>query len=58
MKNWPRPWLLKDRGGDLHDNTIGALCARDYKGVGNQYVDEGKLVIEVENGNLERYRGV
>ena len=23
---------------------IGALCARDYKGVGNQYVSEGKLI--------------
>ena len=26
--------------------TVGALCARDYKGVGNQYVDEGKCVIQ------------
>lgn len=24
---------------------VGALCARDYKGVGSQYVAEGKLVI-------------
>lgn len=23
---------------------VGTLCTRDYKGVGNQYVDEGKLV--------------
>lgn len=29
----------------LTDNqTVGALCARDYKGVGNQYVSENKLV--------------
>jgi DNA (cytosine-5)-methyltransferase 1 len=28
------------------NEIIGALCARDYKGVGNQYVDEGKLVVE------------
>ena len=26
-------------------NTIGALCARDYKGVGDQYVDEGKCIV-------------
>jgi hypothetical protein len=31
-------------GGD--DQTVGALCARDYKGVGNQYVNEGKVVIQ------------
>ena len=24
--------------------TVGALCARDYKGIGNQYVNEGKCV--------------
>lgn len=28
------------------NEIIGALCARDYKGVGNQYVDEGKLVVQ------------
>jgi DNA (cytosine-5)-methyltransferase 1 len=27
-------------------NSIGALCARDYKGVGNQYVQEGKCIVE------------
>lgn len=26
--------------------VVGALCARDFKGVGNQYVAEGKLIIE------------
>jgi DNA (cytosine-5)-methyltransferase 1 len=25
-------------------STVGALCARDFKGVGSQYVDEGKCV--------------
>lgn len=29
----------------VSDQSVGALCARDYKGVGNQYVDENKLVI-------------
>jgi DNA-cytosine methyltransferase len=26
--------------------VIGALAARDYKGVGSQYVDEGKVIVE------------
>jgi DNA (cytosine-5)-methyltransferase 1 len=26
-------------------STVGALCARDYKGVGNQYVAEGKCIV-------------
>ena len=30
----------------LYANTIGPLCARDYKGIGNEYVSEDKLVIE------------
>jgi DNA (cytosine-5)-methyltransferase 1 len=25
---------------------VGALCARDYKGVGNQYVEEGKCIVQ------------
>lgn len=29
-----------------NEQTIGSLCARDYKGVGNQYVAENKLVIQ------------
>ena len=32
--------------------TVGALCARDYKGVETQYVEEGKLIIEhIRSGN-------
>ena len=27
-------------------NVVGALCARDYKGVGSQYVAENKLIVE------------
>lgn len=27
-------------------NTVGALCARDHKGVGNQYVNEGKCIMQ------------
>jgi DNA (cytosine-5)-methyltransferase 1 len=26
--------------------SVGALCARDYKGVGNQYVSEGKCIVQ------------
>ncbi len=29
-----------------YQKVVGALCARDCKGVGNQYVAEGKLVVE------------
>lgn len=28
-----------------HGELVGTLCARDFKGVGNQYVSEGKLVL-------------
>jgi hypothetical protein len=34
-------------GGNIpfvQQDTVGALCARDYKGVGNQFVDEGKVI--------------
>ena len=37
--------VAKGPGGGI-DKTIGALCARDYKGVGNQYVSEGKLILQ------------
>lgn len=33
-------------GGGVADDCCGPLCARDYKGVGNQYVQEGKVVCE------------
>jgi hypothetical protein len=34
-----------------YTDTVGALCARDYKGVGNQYAYEGKLVIQLVEDN-------
>jgi DNA (cytosine-5)-methyltransferase 1 len=34
----------------VNDNIIGALQARDYKGVGNQYVQENKLVAVGHSG--------
>ena len=39
---------VKTTGGGMavySEMTCGALCARDYKGVGSQYVDEGKCVV-------------
>ena len=37
--------VSKGPGGGINDK-VGALCARDYKGVGSQYVNEGKCVIQ------------
>ena len=39
------PIVARGAGGGNAD-TIGALCARDYKGVGNQYVNEGKCIVQ------------
>jgi DNA (cytosine-5)-methyltransferase 1 len=39
----------KDNFQAVIQPTVGALCARDYKGVGNQYVSEGKLITEPSN---------
>jgi len=30
----------------VEQNVVGALAARDYKGIGNQYVNENKCVVE------------
>lgn len=35
----------------LMDKLIGALCSDDYKGINNQYVDQGKVVICLKNIN-------
>lgn len=32
-------------------NKIGALCKDDYKGINNQYVDQGKVVLCLKNIN-------
>ena len=50
---------LRNRGGSyggergarylLYQNTVGAICARDYKGVGSQYVGEDKLIVCVKD---------
>ena len=35
-----------DRHAVAYQKICGSICARDYKGVGSQYVDEDKLVID------------
>lgn len=37
--------LIEDKDMQKDQNIVGALQARDYKGVGNQYVQENKLVV-------------
>lgn len=37
--------------GRHETDTVAALCARDYKGVGGQYVDEGKVIVEEEDSH-------
>jgi DNA (cytosine-5)-methyltransferase 1 len=40
----------------FEDGVIGSLCARDFKGVGNQFVDEGKVIpvcMATGQGNAE-----
>ena len=44
-KELAQPLLAKGPGGGICE-TVGAICARDYKGVGNQYVYEGKCIIQ------------
>lgn len=33
-------------GSEFYNMVVGSLAARDYKGVGSQYVDEGKVIVE------------
>ena len=45
------PLVIYDR---TTSNIVGTLLARDFKGVGNQYVQEHKLVVESSNSNYVR----
>jgi len=38
--------LIFEPGSQADRVTVGALCARDYKGVGNQYFEEGKVIFQ------------
>lgn len=40
-----QPIVSRGAGGN-DNNVIGALQARDYKGVGSQYVNEGKVIVQ------------
>ena len=40
------PLLVQPANYTIYSDTVGCLQARDYKGVGSQYVDEDKLVIQ------------
>ena len=52
---------IKQSGGNIGggqrdiSDTVGALCACDYKGAGNQYVNDGKCIVQMlsENGSSE-----
>ena len=45
-----QPLVARGPGGGNADK-VNALCARDWKGVGNQYVSDGKVVIQPHYGN-------
>ena len=45
-----QPIVARGPGGGNADK-VNALCARDFKGVGNQYVAEGKVIIQPNNRN-------
>ena len=39
------------------NEKVGSLCCDDYKGINNQYVDQGKVVL-VENMGRISVRGI
>lgn len=41
-----------------HQEIVGTLAARDYKGVGSQYVDEGKCIVQKEHNPALSYDGM
>lgn len=41
-----QPCVMSFNSKQMGLDTVGALCAVDYKGAGNQYVNDGKLVIQ------------
>ena len=45
-KGGDAPLLVQSANYTIYSDTVGCLQARDYKGVGSQYVDEDKLVIQ------------
>ena len=47
-------WGVRSVSHLLYQPTVGALCFDDYKGPNRQYVDCGKLIIEVVKENGDR----
>ena len=41
----------------LYQDTVGALCAMDYKGVQQQQVMQGKLILNSSGGGYSRNFG-
>lgn len=41
------PTVVARGPGGGNDGIVGSLQARDYKGVGNQYVEEGKCIVQL-----------
>lgn len=41
-----QPIVARGVGGGNDNQVVGSLQARDYKGVGNQYVNEGKVIVQ------------
>lgn len=53
------PLVVQGKKGKIiekqcYQKTVGTLCARDYKGVGNEYVQENKLIVEKVIQKAER----
>ena len=46
------PITERGAGGGMLNNTVNALCQSDYKGIGNQYVNDGKVIVEVRDDNV------
>ncbi len=36
------------------NNTVNALCQSDWRGIGNQYVNDGKVIIEPHHDTPNR----
>lgn len=49
---YKEPPSVRQLSNEPYQQVVGALCARDCKGVGNQYVAEGKLVVVAISGNI------
>lgn len=45
-----QPMVFQSSNGD---DVVGTLCARDFKGIGSQYVEEGKVIAFAQNGRGE-----